>query len=240
MSDQNINKADYLFEVSWEVCNKVGGIYTVISTKVPQIVKEYRNNYILIGPDVWKETSENPEFIEDKTLLGAWTEQAAREGLHIKTGRWNIEGKPVAILIDFTPFIQFKDKILTGFWERFGLDSISGGWDYIEPALFGYAAARVIESYYNFYLSAFDKIVAHFHEWMCGGGVLYLRDRVPQAATVFTTHATVLGRTIAGNHLPLYSDLKMYNPDQVAREFNVTSKFSLDVAQPNKPMLLLL
>jgi phosphorylase/glycogen(starch) synthase len=228
MSDQNINKADYLFEVSWEVCNKVGGIYTVISTKVPQIVKEYRNNYILIGPDVWKETSENPEFIEDKTLLGAWTEQAAREGLHIKTGRWNIEGKPVAILIDFTPFIQFKDKILTGFWERFGLDSISGGWDYIEPALFGYAAARVIESYYNFYLSAFDKIVAHFHEWMCGGGVLYLRDRVPQAATVFTTHATVLGRTIAGNHLPLYSDLKMYNPDQVAREFNVTSKFSLE------------
>jgi len=228
MSDQNINKADYLFEVSWEVCNKVGGIYTVISTKVPQIVKEYRNNYILIGPDVWKETSENPEFIEDKTLLGAWTEQAKREGLHIHTGRWNIEGKPVAILIDFTPFFQVKDKILTGFWERFGLDSISGGWDYIEPALFGYAAARVIESYYNFYLSASDKIVAHFHEWMCGGGVLHLRDTVPQVATVFTTHATVLGRTIAGNHLPLYSDLQTYNPEQVAHEFNVTAKFSLE------------
>lgn len=228
MSDQELNKADYLFEVSWEVCNKVGGIYTVISTKVPQLVKDYRNNYILIGPDVWKETSENPEFIEDKTLLGAWTEQAEREGLHIHTGRWNIEGKPVAILVDFTPFFQVKDKILTGFWDRFGLDSISGGWDYVEPALFGYAAARVIESYYNFYLSASDKLVAHFHEWMTGGGVLHLRDRVPQAATVFTTHATVLGRTIAGNHLPLYKDLKLFNPDQVARDFNVTAKFSLE------------
>ena len=228
MADIELNKADYLFEVSWEVCNKVGGIYTVISTKVPQLVKDYRNNYILIGPDVWKETSENPEFIEDKTLLGAWTEQAAREGLHIHTGRWNIEGKPVAILVDFTPFFQVKDKILTGFWDRFGLDSISGGWDYVEPALFGYAAARVIESYYNFYLSATDKLVAHFHEWMTGGGVLHLRDRVPQAATVFTTHATVLGRTIAGNHLPLYKDLKLFNPDQIAHEFNVTSKFSLE------------
>ncbi|MDP4290012.1 MAG: alpha-glucan family phosphorylase [Bacteroidota bacterium] len=228
MSEQNTSKVDYLFEVSWEVCNKVGGIYTVISTKVPQLVKEYRNNYILIGPDVWKETSENPEFIEDKTLFGAWTEQAEREGLHIHTGRWNIEGKPVAILVDFTPFFMLKDKILTGFWERFGLDSISGGWDYVEPALFGYAAARVIESFYNFYLSASDKLVAHFHEWMTGGGILHLRDRVPQAATVFTTHATVLGRTIAGNHRPLYSDLKKYNPDQVAREFNVTAKFSLE------------
>ncbi len=228
MANQELLKADYLFEVSWEVCNKVGGIYTVISTKVPQILKEHRNNYFLIGPDVWKETRDNPEFIEDKTLLGFWPEQAAREGLRIRTGRWNIEGKPIVILVDFTPFFQVKDKIFSIFWEKFGLDSISGGWDYIEPCLFGYAAARVIESYYNFYLNASDKLVAHFHEWMTGGGILYLRDRVPQAATVFTTHATVLGRTIAGNKLPLYRDLKTFNPDQVAREHNVTAKFSLE------------
>src|ERR1035437_3673140 len=228
MANQELLKADYLFEVSWEVCNKVGGIYTVISTKVPQILKEHRNNYFLIGPDVWKETRDNPEFIEDKTLLGVWPEQAAREGLRIRTGRWNIEGKPIVILVDFTPFFQVKDKIFSIFWEKFGLDSISGGWDYIEPCLFGYAAARVIESYYNFYLNASDKLVAHFHEWMTGGGILYLRDRVPQAATVFTTHATVLGRTIAGNKLPLYRDLKTFNPDQVAREHNVVAKFSLE------------
>ncbi len=228
MSSQELLKADYLFEVSWEVCNKVGGIYTVISTKVPQILKEHLNNYVLIGPDVWKETRENPEFIEDKSILGVWPEQAAREGLRIRTGRWNIEGKPIVILVDFTPFFQVKDKIFTTYWEKFGLDSISGGWDYIEPCLFGYAAARVIESYYNYYLNASDKLVAHFHEWMTGGGILYLRDRVPQAASVFTTHATVLGRTIAGNKLPLYRDLKTFQPDQIARDHNVTAKFSLE------------
>ena len=71
---------DYLFETSWEVCNKVGGIYTVISTKALSLVKEHNDNYILIGPDVWKETHQNPDFLEDKQLLSGWRErQKARD-----------------------------------------------------------------------------------------------------------------------------------------------------------------
>ena len=116
---EKLSTPDYLFEISWEVCNKVGGIYTVISTKALTAVKEYGdNNYILIGPDVWKETHENPEFIEDKFLYKAWKEKAENDMLHFRIGRWNIHGKPIVILINFTTFFSEKDKIFKEFWEK--------------------------------------------------------------------------------------------------------------------------
>ncbi len=218
----------YLFETSWEVCNKVGGIYTVISTKALSLVNEYHDNYILIGPDVWKETHENPEFQEDKFLFKAWRQKAESEGLKIKIGRWNISCQPVVVLIDFTPFFSQKDKIFSWLWETYKLDSLSGGWDYMEPALFGYAAAKVIESFYDYAVSFHEKIVAQFHEWMTGAGVLYLKNKVPQVGTVLTTHATVVGRSIAGNGLPLYRDMEIYDGDGMALRFGITSKQSLE------------
>ena len=218
--------ADYVFETSWEICNKVGGIYTVLSTKAYTAVQNYGNNYICIGPELSKE--DNSDFIEDTSLFKNWRELAQSEGLRIRTGRWNISGNPIVILVDFTPFFEKKNEILTQFWLKYKLDSISGQWDYIEPALFGYAAGRVIESFYNFHCSAVDKIIAHFHEWMTGTGILHIENDLPQIATVFTTHATVLGRCIAGNRLPLYEMMENYNPHEFAQHFNVQSKYSLE------------
>ncbi|KKK44872.1 hypothetical protein LCGC14_3166430, partial [marine sediment metagenome] len=187
--------ADYLFEVSWEVCNKVGGIHTVISTKAKSLQADLEDRHILIGPDVWRGTGENPEFEEDKTLFPAWKQQALNEGLRMKIGHWKISGRPIAIILDFTTFMSNKDEIFSQLWESFKLDSISGQWDYIEPTLFGYAAGKLIESFTRFQLNTRLKVVAQFHEWMCGGGCLYLNDKFPQVATVFTTHATVIGRS---------------------------------------------
>jgi len=221
-------KPDYLFEVSWEVCNKVGGIYTVISTKAQTLVNEHKDKFILIGPDVWKETKANPEFIEDKFLYRSWREKAAQEGLRFKIGHWKISGNPVAILVDFTPYFAIKDKIFAEFWEKYHLDSLPGQWDYVEPAMFGYAAAKVIESFYEFNISNRDKVIAQFHEWMTGSGILYLKDRIPQIGTVFTTHATALARSIAGNGRPLYQNIETYNAESLAKEFNVVSKQSLE------------
>ena len=219
---------DYLFETSWEVCNKVGGIYTAIATKARILTEEYKDNYILIGPDVWKETHQNPEFIEDKFLYKSWRETAESEGLHFKLGRWNIPGKPVVILVDFTQYFSEKDMIFAHFWERYKLDSLSGDWDYIEPAFFGYAAGKIIDSFYNFNLSHHDKIIAQFHEWMTGTGILYLKEHIPQVGTVFTAHATVVGRTIAANGLPLYKNLENYSAEAIAKQFGVMAKFSLE------------
>ncbi len=225
-------KPDYLFEVSWEVCNKVGGIHTVIATKARTIVEQYGDRYVLIGPDIWKGVN-NPEFAEDTSLFKTWKEQAIAEGLKIKIGRWQILGNPIVILVDFTPFFTQKDQIFTELWIKYKLDSLTGGWDYIEPALFGYATAKVIECFYRHHLNKNDKIIAQFHEWMTGTGILYLNDYVPQAATVFTTHATVLGRAIAGSGSSFYSLFDSFVPDKASRDFQVVSKHSLEKIAAN-------
>ncbi len=220
-------KVEFIFETSWEVCNKVGGIHTVISTKALKIVNELGDNYILIGPDVWREDVINPEFIPDDSLFVEWKARAASEGLRVKTGRWNISGKPIVMLLDFTPYFGQQNEIFADFWESYKLDSISGQWDYIEPALFGYAAGKLIESFSTFYHEHHNTI-AQFHEWMTGTGILYLKKYAPWIATSFTTHATVLGRSVAGNNRPLYGGMENYNPVQIAREFNVIAKQSLE------------
>ncbi len=219
---------EHIFEISWEVCNKIGGIHTVISSKAPLLTDQYKDHYITIGPDVWKETHRNPEFVEDPNLMQAWREFAEQDGLHFRIGRWQIPGEPIAILVDFTPLFGQKDKIFSDYWLKFGLNSLSGQWDYTEPAMFGYAAGQVIESYYDFFLSAHDRLVAHFHEWMTGAGVLYLRDKVAQAGTVFTTHATVIGRSLAGHGRALYEQLEQTDAEAMAMELGIASKHSLE------------
>jgi phosphorylase/glycogen(starch) synthase len=219
---------DYLFEVSWEVCNKVGGVHASLTSKAFTLVEEMKDNYILIGPDILRETHQNPEFIEDRFLYKSWREKAESEGLRIRVGHWNIPAKPIVILADFTPYFSQKDKIFAKFWESYKLDSLTGGWDYIEPALFGYAAGKIIESFYDYNLSVQDKMLTHFHEWMTGMGILYLKEFVPQAGTLLTLHSTVIGRCIADNNLPLYRDMENYIPEVIAKQFGVVSKFSLE------------
>ena len=218
---------DYLFEVSWEVCNKVGGIHTVISTKAQTVTRKFADRYILIGPDLQHEGA-NPEFEEDPDMLKAWRQSVYSDGLRIRVGHWKIKGEPTVILVDFTSLIPRKDEILKKLWETYHVDSLSGQWDYIEPVLFGYAAGMVIASYVDNFCNATDKIAAHFHEWMTAAGGLHLRKHAPYVATLFTTHATVMGRCIAGNGLPLYNDLAKFNADELARQFNVVAKHSIE------------
>ena len=224
----NIQKPDYLFEISWQVCNKVGGVHTVIDTKSVALVKEYGNNYITIGPDLVHDMGENPEFIPDLQLYADWRQTAEAEGLRIKVGRWNIASRPITILVDFSGLISDKDQIFSSLWEEYKLDSISGQWDYTEPALFGYAVGKVLESFVKFNLSTRDRVAAQFHEWLTGTGILYIKKALPQVATIFIAHSTVLGRTLAGNNRPLYGQLQNYNAEEIAKEFNIVSKQSLE------------
>ena len=206
----------------------VGGIYTVLSTKSNVMRQQLDDHYITVGPDVVKEAHETLYFVEDNELFPEWRERALNQGLKCRIGRWKIESSPIAILVDYTTLYQSKNEILGHLWEQYELDSIRGQWDYIEPVLFGYAAGQVIESFCNFYLQQTSNIVAHFHEWMTGSGVLYLKEHCPQIATVFTTHATYLGRAISGNGLPLYDNLKTYLPSVMAMQFNVVSQQSME------------
>lgn len=219
---------DYIFEASWEVCNKVGGIYTVLSTRAKTLQDQFHDRVIFVGPDFWQ-GKENPLFIESDNLCKAWKEHAKTvDNLNVRVGRWNIPGQPIALLVDFQPFFAIKNEIYTEAWNRYMVDSLHAYGDYDEASMFSYAAAKVVESFYRYNLTETDKVVYQAHEWMTGLGALYLQTYVPEIATLFTTHATSIGRSIAGNHKPLYDYLFAYNGDQMAQELNMQSKHSIE------------
>ena len=235
-------KPDFIFESSWEVCNKVGGIYTVLSSRAKTLQDEMKDHIIFIGPDFWKE-KESPYFKEDKALLSAWQWEAKEQGLKVRVGRWTVPGEPIAVLVDFYPFFEQKNDIYCWLWENYGVDSLHAYGDYDEASMFSYAAALVVESMYQFRFqnpestvkdgesesaTSLPKVIYHANEWMCGLGALYINNKVPQIGTVFTTHATSIGRSIAGNQKPLYDYLFAYNGDQMAGELNMQSKHSIE------------
>lgn len=226
MADKIISP-DFIFESSWEVCNKIGGIYTVLSTRAKTLQDSFKDKIVFIGPDVWK-NRENPLFIEDKKLWASWVKKATGEGLLIRVGRWNIPGEPCVVLVDFTPYFEKKNEIYGQAWNDFQVDSLHAYGDYDEASMFAFAAAKVVESFYNHSLTKKKNVVYQVHEWMTCLGALYIKKYVPQIATVFTTHATSIGRSIAGNHKPLYDYLWAYNGCQMAQELNMESKHSIE------------
>lgn len=235
-------QVDLLFEVSWEVCNKIGGIYTVLSTKAKTLQKLYKDKTIFIGPDVWTAEHPSPWFTECNIAgLTEWSRNARLpQGVSVRVGRWEVPGRPIAILVKFDGMYAVKDEFYGEMWNRFGVDSLHAYGDYDEGCAFAHAAGAVIESIvasgYGAKLTPTGRIsrkhppriVAHFDEWTTGMGLLYVKWKLPQVATVFTTHATSIGRSICGNNKPLYDYLKGYNGDQMARELNMEAKHSLE------------
>jgi len=232
-------KPDYIFESSWEVCNKVGGIYTVLSTRAKTLQEAHQDKVIFIGPGLWKREDgnytkeESPYFREEKTLFADWQSEAKANGLNVRIGRWTVPGEPIAILVDFIPYFEKKNEIYGWLWENYSVDSLHAYGDYDEASMFSYAAALVVESLYGWLqksgeCKADTKVIYHANEWMCGLGALYINKNVPQIGTVFTTHATSIGRSIAGNMKPLYDYLFAYNGDQMAEELNMQSKHSIE------------
>lgn len=225
--DNNRLSPDFIFESSWEVCNKVGGIYAVLSTRAKTLVGRLKDNLVFIGPDCWGEKP-CPYFKEVKSLYADWRQKALADGLHVRVGRWLVPGSPVAVLVDFTPYYAQKNTIYGQLWEDFQVDSLHAYGDYDEASMFSYAAGLVVESFYLFYLGATKRVIYHGNEWMTGLGLLYIQKHVPAIATIFTTHATSIGRSIAGNNKPLYDYLAGYNGNQMAAELNMQSKHSIE------------
>ena len=226
---EEIEDLDMLIETSWEVCNKVGGIYTVLSTKSKTLHSIYGDKIVFIGPDVWTKEKPSPFFKESKTLLKSWVKSVSLpDGVTVRVGRWDIPGKPLAILVGFDGMYAVKNDFYGKMWDLFGVDSLHAYGDYDEACAFSHAAGIVIESLYEFMNLKGKRVVAHFDEWTTGMGLLYVKWRLPEVATLFTTHATSIGRSICGNGKPLYDYMKGYDGDQMARELNMEAKHSLE------------
>ena len=217
-----------LFEISWEVCNKVGGIHTVLSTKAETLIQRYGDDYITIGPWLLGEGSREIPFVEDPSFA-AFTESCRELGLPVRVGRWTIPGRPRTILIEFSKLYEKKDSVLARMWEAHAVDSLSGEWDYVEPVLFGWAAGMVIERWWEEYLAPYHRrAIVQAHEWMTASTLLYLEPRIPSIGTIFTTHATMLGRALSSmGHSP-EDGLGEHTPEELASTHGVVAKHSLE------------
>lgn len=218
-----------LFETSWEVCNKVGGIYTVLSTKAAELRRLYGDRVVFVGPDMSDGAEPQPGFIPAKSLLKyASSRLKLPWGITVRIGRWDIPGSPLVALVSFKGVYAHLDEIFGKMWSLYGVDSLHEYGDYREACAFAVAAAKAIEGIIGHMRIDARKVIAHFDEWTTGMGLLTLRHQMPDVATVFTTHATSIGRSICGNGKPLYDYFDGYNGDQMASELNMEAKHSLE------------
>jgi len=214
----------FLFEVSWEVCNKVGGIHTVLATKAKHAMKAFNGNYLAIGPLL----PSNPEFVpEEVSEFSGLVEFLRKKNIRAKLGRWRVEGSPPCLLIDAREAFPETDKLLFHLWEDFGVDSMFGTWEYLEPVLFSTGCGMAIEHLAARFGEGME-VYAHFHEWMSGGALLYVKKNVPEVNTIFTSHATMLGRAMSGSGVDIYSILPEIDPVPEAKRYNISAKYSME------------
>ena len=220
----DMKKPDYIFETSWEVCNKVGGIYTVLSTRAANMEEECPGHVVFFGPDFGEHSDH--DFKEDRHLFTGW-----QAPVPVRIGHWQVPGNPIAILYNWDHLWAKKNDIYAWAWSNFGVMSHAAYGDYDDSSLFGYATGQVMASLAAF-IEVQDKqrpaIVAHANEWQTAFTIFYLRAYCPSIGTLFTTHATSIGRSIAGNGKPLYDYFDGYNGDQMAQELNMVSKHSAE------------
>ncbi len=230
-SDNLAERIGLLAEVSWEVCNKIGGIYAVLSTKARQLKEQFGDSLVFIGPDVWSQENPSPVFKEKKTLLkSASSKLRLPWGITIRTGRWDIPGAPIAILVNPGATSMHLNEFYGLMWERYRVDSLHSYGDYDESCAFAIASSIVLKALSEHLGIKEESIIAHFDEWTTGMGLLNTQITMPGASTIFTTHATSIGRSICGNGKNLYQYFNYYNGDQMAAELNMQSKHSLEKA----------
>lgn len=215
-----------LFEVSFEVCNRVGGVHTVVSSRARSRVERYGDAFVCVGP--WL-LAAPPQAFEDDPAEQPFAEACRAAGLPVRVGRWLVPGRPRTLLVEFSGLIPGKDQVLAGLWDRHRVDSLGAGWDYVEPVLFGHAAGRVIERWWRersvFRLSSG---VVHVHEWASAAALLHLSQAVPELGTVFQAHSMVLGNALAARGQEPLLGLQGRPPDEVAAELGVRAPHSLE------------
>jgi glycogen(starch) synthase len=195
-------RSEVLLEVSFEACNKVGGIYAVLESKAKRMVELYKDNYFLIGPyyperAITEYLKQNPPKFCEKIFS-----ELKNEGICCHFGKWLIEGKPNVFLVEFNEILKDINQIKWELWRDYKIDSLGTGFDFDEPVAWSTACGIVIEKMLPCFKN--KNIIGHFHEWLSGAALLHLHKKIP---TVFTTHATTLGRTIAGWGEDLYSEI---------------------------------
>uniref|UniRef100_A0A3Q3ABA6 Glycogen [starch] synthase n=1 Tax=Kryptolebias marmoratus TaxID=37003 RepID=A0A3Q3ABA6_KRYMA len=219
-----------LFEIAWEVANKVGGIYTVIQTKARMTAEEWGENYFLVGPYVESNVRTQVELIEPTNpVLKSTIDKMNSSGCKIYFGRWLIEGSPYVVLIDVGFTAWSLDRWKSELWEHCGIGVPWFDREANDAVLFGFLTAWLLGEYAAQSEDS-PHVVAHFHEWLAGLGLVLCRQRQLPIATVFTTHATLLGRYLCAGSVDFYNNLAKFNVDKEAGDRQIYHRYCLERA----------
>ncbi|KAG0942704.1 hypothetical protein G6F57_009908 [Rhizopus arrhizus] len=225
-----------LFEIAWEVANKVGGIYMVIKTKVPVTVREFGERYCLIGPLSYKTAPMEVEALEPPTeMLRETLEAMSASGVRYLFGRWLVEGAPYVLLFDTGSISHKLDEWKGDLWRVAGIPSPPNDQETNEAILFGYVVAWFLDEITKKYNkqtaspeSCSPAIIAHFHEWLAGVAIPLIKTRKIDVTTVFTTHATLLGRYLCAGSVDFYNNLRNFDVDQEAGKRGIYHRYCIE------------
>lgn len=239
MEKKVTEKKKFLVEVAWETCNQVGGIYTVIRTKVPAMVEKWEQDYLLLGPYFTQTAAAEfePLPIDLETPVGRAIDSLRAEGLEIHYGNWLITGKPKIVLIDIASLIKDVDVIKGRIWENHKISTLGVEELVNQTIVFG-ELIRLFLSQLAAENKAKKDIIVHFHEWMASTCLPDLRKDKVKVATVFTTHATMLGRYLAGNVPNFYDVLDTFDWHKEAKHYGIEAQASFERAAAQKADVL--
>ena len=220
-----------LLEVAWEVCNQVGGIYTVIRSKVPAVMEHWAGRYCLVGPYVSKSIGAELDLLDDvEDIFGQAAAALRKRGYHVHYAEWLITGKPRVVLLN-PNVIEEKALNVVKYllWKNHGISIPPDNKLIDQVVAFGYLSKLFIDELIKLGLTD-QKMLVHFHEWMAGLPILDIkRDEIP-VKTIFTTHATQLGRHLAINSPLFYAHLPFFKWEDEAKRFGIETEARIEYA----------
>ncbi len=217
-----------LFEIAWEVCRKVGGIYTVLRSKAPTMVERWGDRYCVVGPYDNHSSALEFEPLDPGEILAPTLEALRQRGITCHFGRWLISGYPKAVLLDLQPTYRHLGELKHRMWEEHHIPSPEGDVEMNDAIVFGHLVTELLDEHVRQHPAS--RVVAHFHEWMASAALPNLRTRRIAAATVFTTHATLLGRYLCATRGDFYERLKWLDADADAGNLNIYHRYCVERA----------
>ncbi|XP_068163158.1 glycogen [starch] synthase, liver [Antennarius striatus] len=219
-----------LFEVSWEVTNKVGGIYTVIQTKAKISVDEWGDNYYMMGPYFEHNFKTQVEGCEPPNpAIRSAMDTLIHNGCQVHFGRWLIEGSPYVILFDIGSAAWNLDRWKGDLWQTCNIGLPYHDREANDSLILGSLIAWFFKELTD-RLGDKPNAICHFHEWQAGPGLILSRSRKIPMATIFTTHATLLGRYLCAGNVDFYNNLDKFDIDKEAGERQIYHRYCLERA----------
>jgi glycogen(starch) synthase len=221
-----------LFEVAWEVCWQLGGIYTVMRSKAPQMTKIWGDRYCLVGPLNADTAAVELDDLKPTGHIAAALEKLSGWGVKWRFGRWLITGKPQVILLDFGAAFDRLGEFKHLLQVDHHITAREGDWEINNVVVFGFLVGMFFQAITE--VSGIHlPVLAHFHEWMAGLGLMRIKKMGLPVATVFTTHATILGRYLCTDNPDFYQKLPWINPDQAAGHYAIYDRYSIERGAAN-------